>query len=43
MMGKKSFFAFLVLLAGAAALGARCYLGARRNKEIEAEEAAEKK
>ena len=32
-----------VLLAGAAALGARCYLGAKRNKEIEAEEAAEKK
>ena len=27
-----------VLLAGAAALGARCYLGARRNKEIEAAE-----
>ncbi len=32
-----------VLLAGAAALGVRCYLGAKRNKEIEAEEAAEKK
>ena len=34
-----------VLLAGAAALGARCYLGARRNKEIEAaekDEAAQK-
>ena len=31
-----------VLLAGAAALGVRCYLGAKRNKEIEAEEAAEK-
>ena len=32
-----------VLLAGAAALGVRCYLGAKRNKEIEAEEATEKK
>lgn len=32
-----------VLLASAAALGVRCYLGAKRNKEIEAEEAAEKK
>ncbi|MDM8270651.1 glycoside hydrolase family 3 protein [Thermophilibacter provencensis] len=30
-----------VLLAGAAALGARCYLGARRNKEIEAAEKGE--
>lgn len=29
-----------VLLAGAAALGAHCYLGARRNKRIEAAEAA---
>ncbi|WP_417801825.1 glycoside hydrolase family 3 C-terminal domain-containing protein [Thermophilibacter provencensis] len=32
-----------VLLAGTAALGVRCYLGAKRNKKIEAEEAAEKK